>query len=178
MQLQFFFFFFLIFFLLMQLQFQIFPNYLFMQLQFFFLPELILHKFSVEGYGDHWQLLRCGCCFAKPKTGGAVGACGVCLLSMFADEVAACCWLPDFWKVILRLRAGSGVGCQPAVHGWLLRSIGFMGVTSDCIQAQMWLWVSILCPCGVVGFTDGTSDFAHAVMSAVGQLPVSTGEAG
>ena len=33
----------------MQLQFQIFPNYLFMQLQFF-LPELILHKFSVEGY--------------------------------------------------------------------------------------------------------------------------------
>ena len=33
----------------MQLQFQIFPNYLFMQLQFFF-PELILHKYSVEGY--------------------------------------------------------------------------------------------------------------------------------
>ena len=28
----------------MQLQFQIFPNYLFMQLQFFF-PELILHKY-------------------------------------------------------------------------------------------------------------------------------------
>ena len=39
------------FFLLMQLQFQIFPNYFFMQLQFFF-PELILHKFSVEGYVD------------------------------------------------------------------------------------------------------------------------------
>ena len=34
----------------MHLQFQIFPNYLFMQLQFFFLPELILHKYSVEGY--------------------------------------------------------------------------------------------------------------------------------
>ena len=34
----------------MQLQFQNFPNYLFMQLQFFFLPELILHKYSVEGY--------------------------------------------------------------------------------------------------------------------------------
>ena len=34
----------------MQLQFQIFPNYLFMQLQFFFLPELILHKYSVGGY--------------------------------------------------------------------------------------------------------------------------------
>ena len=33
----------------MQLQFQFFQNYLFMQLQFF-LPELILHKFSVEGY--------------------------------------------------------------------------------------------------------------------------------
>ena len=33
----------------MQLQFQIFPNYLFMQLQFFF-PELILHKYSVGGY--------------------------------------------------------------------------------------------------------------------------------
>ena len=33
----------------MQLQFQIFPNYLFMQLQFFFLQELILHKYSVEG---------------------------------------------------------------------------------------------------------------------------------
>ena len=27
----------------------IFPNYLIMQLQFFFLPELILHKYSVEG---------------------------------------------------------------------------------------------------------------------------------
>ena len=38
---------FLILFLLMELQFQIFPNYLFMQLQFF-LPELILHKYSVE----------------------------------------------------------------------------------------------------------------------------------
>ena len=47
MQLQFFFF--ELFFLLMQLQFQIFPNYLFMQLQFFFLPELILHKYSVGG---------------------------------------------------------------------------------------------------------------------------------
>ena len=34
----------------MQLQFQIFPNYLFMQLQFFFFPELILHKYSVGGY--------------------------------------------------------------------------------------------------------------------------------
>ena len=33
----------------MQLQFQIFPNYFFMQLQFF-LPELTLHKYSVEGY--------------------------------------------------------------------------------------------------------------------------------
>ena len=33
----------------MQLQFRFFPNYLFMQLQFF-LPELILHKYSVEGY--------------------------------------------------------------------------------------------------------------------------------
>ena len=34
----------------MQLQFRIFPNYLFMQLQFLFLPELILHKYSLEGY--------------------------------------------------------------------------------------------------------------------------------
>ena len=34
----------------MQLKFQIFPNYLFVQLQFFFLPELILHKYSEEGY--------------------------------------------------------------------------------------------------------------------------------
>ena len=34
----------------MQLQFRFFPNYLIMQLQFFFLPELILHKYSVEGY--------------------------------------------------------------------------------------------------------------------------------
>ena len=32
----------------MQLQFRVFPNYLVMQLQFF-LPELILHKYSVEG---------------------------------------------------------------------------------------------------------------------------------
>ena len=38
----------------MQLQFQIFPNYLFMQLQFFF-PELILHKYSVEGYCGQLQ---------------------------------------------------------------------------------------------------------------------------
>ena len=37
-------------FLIMQLQFQNFQNYLVMQLQFFFLPELILHKYSVEGY--------------------------------------------------------------------------------------------------------------------------------
>ena len=36
------------FFLVMQLQFQNFQNYLVMQLQFF-LPELILHKYSVEG---------------------------------------------------------------------------------------------------------------------------------
>ena len=42
--------FFEFFFLLMQLQFLKFPNYLFMQLQVFFLPELILHKYSVEGY--------------------------------------------------------------------------------------------------------------------------------
>ena len=33
----------------MQLQFQNFPNYSIMQLQFFFLPELILHKYSVDG---------------------------------------------------------------------------------------------------------------------------------
>ena len=45
MQLQFSFFIFLI----MQLQFQNIQNYLVMQLQFF-LPELILHKYSVEGY--------------------------------------------------------------------------------------------------------------------------------
>ena len=37
-------------FLVMQLQFQNFPNYLIMQLQFFFLPDLIPHKYSVEGY--------------------------------------------------------------------------------------------------------------------------------
>ena len=49
MQLQFsVFFFFFEFFLVMQLQFQNFPNYLVMQLQFF-LPELILHQYSVEG---------------------------------------------------------------------------------------------------------------------------------
>ena len=42
----------------MQLQFQIFPNYLFMQLQFFFLPELILHKYSVEGYSELRELAR------------------------------------------------------------------------------------------------------------------------
>ena len=36
-------------FLVMQLQFQKFQNYFVMQLQFFF-PELILQKYSVEGY--------------------------------------------------------------------------------------------------------------------------------
>ena len=46
--------FFFEFFLLMQLQFQNFPNYSFMQLQFF-LPELILHKYSVEGYRCRWR---------------------------------------------------------------------------------------------------------------------------
>ena len=51
MQLQFSFFF---NFLVMQLQFQNFPNYLIMQLQFF-LPELILHEYSVEGYSSHEQ---------------------------------------------------------------------------------------------------------------------------
>ena len=34
----------------MQLQFQYFHDYLVMQLQFSFLPELILHKYSVDGY--------------------------------------------------------------------------------------------------------------------------------
>ena len=42
--------FFEFFFCLCSYSFKFFPNYLFMQLQFFFLPELILHKFSVEGY--------------------------------------------------------------------------------------------------------------------------------
>ena len=42
----------------MQFQFQIFPNYLIMPLQFFFLPELILHKYSVEGYGTTRRLAR------------------------------------------------------------------------------------------------------------------------
>ena len=40
----------------MQLQFQNFQNYLVMQLQFF-MPELFLHKYSVEGYaGLHEHL--------------------------------------------------------------------------------------------------------------------------
>ena len=45
----------------MPLQFQIFPNYLFMQLQFFFLPELILHKYSVEGYVRSVELVPAPC---------------------------------------------------------------------------------------------------------------------
>ena len=36
-----------------------FQNYLVMQLQFFFLPELILHKYSVEGYEDALRLAIC-----------------------------------------------------------------------------------------------------------------------
>ena len=43
----------------MQLQFQIFQNYLVLQLQFFF-PELILHKYSVEGYSQTFcRLVAC-----------------------------------------------------------------------------------------------------------------------
>ena len=56
MQLQFSYFFFEFFFAY-AVTVSIFPNYLFMKLQFFFLPELILHKYSVEGYsGDPYQL--------------------------------------------------------------------------------------------------------------------------
>ena len=52
------------FFLLMQLQFQIFPN-IYLCSYSFFLPEFILHQFSVEGYARrfrrrHWSFLGLG----------------------------------------------------------------------------------------------------------------------
>ena len=48
-----------LYFLIMQFTVSIFPNYLFMQVQFFW-PELILHKYSVEGYWSE-GIVCCTC---------------------------------------------------------------------------------------------------------------------